>query len=207
VREAPRVAPGRRRRPNIRCSGGSCRLSIRRPRRPGARSADRRRLRLVTPLTPVYSRWSHSQILTRCRASNTRSGLALPSREIPQRGDLGRNLLPLLGWSAPSRPVRCWRLLRLAGAGFVALAHGDDALPLDGLYGEAATSSRPADGGAQATGVLPLHERHPHGLASGDLGEEGGHGGIRLARLLLLQGDCESARGARTYDQAWRAEL
>jgi hypothetical protein len=72
--------------------------------------------RLVTPLTPVYSRWSHSHILTRCRASNTRSGLALRSSEIPQRGDLGRILLPLLGWSASSSlPIRRWRLLRLAG--------------------------------------------------------------------------------------------
>src|SRR3712207_1284987 len=114
--------------------------------------------------------------------------LALPRRQILQRGDLGGVLLPALGGTAPAPlSILRWCLLALAGAGLLGLPDGHKAVPFDRLHRHAAAGGGAADGGAQAAGTLPLHQRHPHRLPGGDLGEERGHGRVGLACFLLPQ--------------------
>jgi hypothetical protein len=114
--------------------------------------------------------------------------LTLPCGHVMQRGNLGSILLAILGRPpSPSLSFWSWCLLPLAAPWIIDLPHRDEAVPLDGLYGEAAARGGAADSGAQPAGALPLHERHPHRLASSDLGEESGHGGVGLARFLLLK--------------------
>src|SRR5215212_1975875 len=111
--------------------------------------------------------------------------LALPSSQILQRRDLRGVLLPVLGWPAPPLSVLGRCLLPLAGPWLVGLLHGDEAVPFEGLHAQAAARCRPADGGAQSPSALPFYQWHPHGLAGCDLGEEGGHGRVRLPDFLL----------------------
>jgi hypothetical protein len=71
--------------------------------------------------------------------TTARHCLALPGRQILQRGNLGRVVLLTLGWRAPTpRPFGRRRLLPLAGSRRVDLAHRDEALAFDRLHGEAA---------------------------------------------------------------------
>jgi hypothetical protein len=92
---------------------------------------------------------------------------ALLRSQILQRGDLGVLHSPL-GWPTPaSRSILRWRLLALPGPRLIDIAHRDEAVSFDGLHRHAAAGGGPADGGAQATGALPLHQRHPDRLAGG----------------------------------------
>src|SRR4051812_32862049 len=103
--------------------------------------------------------------------TTARKSLAFPARKILQRGDLGRVLLPALGWpTSASLPVcRCCRL-SLPSARLIGLPHRDEALSFDRFHAQAAAGCGPTDGGAQTARALPLHERHPHWTTGFHLG-------------------------------------
>src|SRR5687768_129818 len=87
-------------------------------------------------------------------AAAARVALALPGRKMLKQGDV-RHILPLaLGWpTSPPLPFSRWRLLPLPGPRLVGLPHGDEAVPRDGLYSQAAAGAGPADDGA--SGPVP----------------------------------------------------
>jgi hypothetical protein len=115
------------------------------------------------------------------------------------REDLVQRVVLSLSWTSPPLPWLGCLLRRLSRSRLIGLPYRDEAVALDRLHRQAAAGGGPADRSAQAAGALPFDQRHPYGLAGGDLGEEGGYGQVCRAGLLLLQGDCESARRARTY--------